>query len=58
MVKLNPNEEVVESIKFRLRLMDGFCPCVPSEMGNPDYLCPCKKFQEEQVCCCELYVED
>lgn len=57
-IKLNPNDELVQAIKFRLGVTGGFCPCHPEEIGNDDWKCPCKKFREDRVCCCELYIEE
>lgn len=55
---LNPNRNLVAAIMNRMELMDGFCPCKPEEIGNEEYRCRCKKFREEQICCCNLFVEE
>ena len=55
-VKLNPDENIVKAIRDRLKVTEGMCPCVPEDIWNEDYRCPCKKFREEKECCCLLYV--
>lgn len=55
---LNPNEKVVKAIQGRLKMTNGMCPCVSEDKWNEDYMCPCRKFREENKCCCSLYVED
>lgn len=53
---LNPNENVVNAIRNRLKIRDGYCPCRIEE--NEDTICPCKDMREEGHCCCKLYVEE
>lgn len=53
---LNPNEKAVAAIRKRLEITGGYCPCISEQ--NEDTICPCKKFREEQECCCTLYVEE
>lgn len=55
-IKLNPDQKIVDVIKSRLEVTDGMCPCISQDLWNEDYKCPCKKFREEQKCCCNLYV--
>lgn len=55
---LNPNKNIVEAINNRLFFTDGYCPCAPNEIGNKEYLCPCKTYKEEDYCCCGLYVKE
>ena len=52
----NPNDKIVEAIRGRLKATNGQCPCLPETKWNEDIKCPCKKFREENVCCCNLYV--
>ena len=52
---LNSNEKIVEAIKKRLVIRDGYCPCRVEE--NEDTICPCKDARENGHCCCKLYVE-
>lgn len=58
MMKLNPNEKVVEAIQKRLVITNGYCPCIPQDQWNEDTICLCKKMREEEICCCNLYVKD
>lgn len=53
---LNPNENVVNAIRNRLKIRDGYCPCRVEE--TKDTLCPCKEMRDEGHCCCKLYVEE
>ena len=55
--KLNPNERVVNAIKKRLQLNNGYCPCNQGETPIEDTLCPCKQYRENHYCCCTLYVK-
>lgn len=54
---LNPNVVIVNAIRNRLKITNGYCPCIPETEWNEDYKCPCKKFRTEQKCCCKLYIE-
>lgn len=54
MVK-NPQKHIVERIEAALKRNSGYCPCVP--YINEDTKCPCKKFREQEECCCNLYVK-
>ena len=54
---LNPDKKVVYAIKRRLRVTNGQCPCISQEKWSEDTICPCKKFREEDECCCQLYVK-
>ena len=42
-MKLNPNEKVVEAIRKRLIITNGYCPCIPQDQWNEDTICLCKK---------------
>ena len=53
---LNPKTNVVEAIRKRLVITEGYCPCLAER--TEDTICPCKAFREEQHCCCSLYVEE
>lgn len=56
----NPNEEIVNEIKIKLKETSGNCPCVLPPFWNKDTKCPCKKFREQDYegeCCCGLYIK-
>lgn len=55
---LNPNEKIVNAIQNRLKVTQGQCPCVTETEWNEDTICPCKKFREENHCCCGLYIKE
>jgi hypothetical protein len=62
-VRENPNSKVVESIRKRLIITGGQCPCVSEECWDEDTRCICKDFSEKDTpgfCHCHLYekVED
>lgn len=57
-VKLNPDQEVVDAIRNRLKVTDGQCPCVAQYLWTEDTRCPCKPFREQQYCCCHLYINE
>ncbi len=59
-ITLNPDEEVVKTVKEGLKLKNGYCPC-RLEM-NEDTKCMCREFREqiadpefEGFCHCMLY---
>ena len=59
-VILNPDEEVVKTIKEGLKAKDGYCPCRMER--SEDTKCICKEFTEqildpdfEGFCHCMLY---
>lgn len=59
-IKLNPNKEVVETIKAGLKKKNGYCPCRLEQ--TDDTKCMCKEFREqiadpefEGFCHCMLY---
>ena len=59
-VILNPDEEVVKTIKEGLKAKDGYCPCRMER--SEDTKCICKEFKEqimdpdfEGFCHCMLY---
>lgn len=53
--QLNPKQKVVEAIVKRINLNEGYCPCDQGDTPKEDTKCPCKKYKEEQYCCCGLY---
>ena len=59
-VKLNPNKEIVDTIKEGLKKTGGYCPCRTEK--TDDTKCMCKEFKEqiqdpnfEGYCHCMLY---
>ena len=52
---INPNLKVREAIIKRLKINDGYCPCVSEK--NKDTKCPCKEVRTEGICHCMLYVK-
>ena len=59
-ITLNPDAEVVKTIKEGLKMKDGFCPCKLGKL--PENKCMCKEFKEqiddpdfEGFCHCRLY---
>lgn len=61
-VHLNPDKEIVDTIRQGLRENDGYCPCVYESKGKPEYKCMCKDFLENiragETCHCGLYIKD
>ena len=57
-IKLNPDEEIVKTVKAGLKAKDGYCPCRVGK--DPDYKCMCKEFREmeEGMCHCGLYIKE
>lgn len=54
----NPNKKVVNAIKKALERNDGYCPCNQGDTPKEDTKCPCKKYRDESICCCNLYVSE
>ncbi len=59
-ITLNPDQEVVKTVKEGLKQTGGYCPCVMER--SPDTKCMCKEFREqiqdpafEGYCHCMLY---
>lgn len=59
-VKLNPDREIVETVKEGLRRTGGYCPC--RIQRTEDFKCVCREFREqiadtdfEGFCHCMLY---
>ncbi len=60
MIKLNPDEKVVERIREGLKKKGGYCPCRLEK--TEDNKCICKEFKDqmndpdfEGFCHCRLY---
>ena len=59
-ITLNPDEEIVRTVKEGLKQKDGYCPC---RIGKKEeYKCMCKEFRDqvadpdfEGYCHCMLY---
>lgn len=56
-IKVNENQELVKSIRQKLKENDGYCPC--SLLRNEDTKCMCKEFREMEQgeCHCGLYIK-
>ena len=54
---LNPDKEVVKTVREGLKRTGGYCPCKLTR--NEDTKCMCKEFRdmEEGKCHCGLYVK-
>lgn len=59
-ILLNPDKEVVESLKNKMKENGGYCPC--RLVHNEDTKCICKEFRDqikdnsfEGYCHCMLY---
>ena len=62
-VKLNPNPEIVKTIKEGLKARDGYCPCRIEK--TEEFKCICEEFKKqisdpnfEGYCHCMLYYKD
>ena len=44
-VKLNPDKEIVKSVREGLKRTGGYCPC--RVQRTEDYKCICKEFREQ-----------
>lgn len=58
-VKVNPDTELVNEIRKKLKENDGYCPCRIQK--NEDTLCMCKEFVEQKElgeCHCGLYIKE
>ena len=59
-IKTNPDRELVEEIRLKLKENGGYCPCMISK--SPETKCMCKEFREMTkrgeagMCHCGLYV--
>ena len=62
-IRLNPDKNIVKTVKDGLKAKDGYCPC---RVGKyPDNKCMCKEFREqiadpdfEGYCHCMLYYKE
>ena len=62
-ISLNPDKEIVKTIKEGLKAKDGYCPCRIAK--TPENKCMCKEFRDqiadpddpdfEGFCHCRLY---
>lgn len=57
-VKLSENKELVQEIREKLKVNEGYCPCRIEK--TPDTKCICKEFREQESgeCHCGLYVKE
>ena len=62
-VRLNPDENMVETVREGLKARGGYCPCVREK--TPDTKCMCKAFRDqikdpdfEGFCHCRLYFKE
>lgn len=60
---LNPDAEIVQMIRLKLKENDGYCPCRLEK--TPDTKCMCKEFRDqikdenfEGFCHCMLYYKE
>ena len=60
-ITINPDKEVAEIAKQRLKELGGQCPCVLPPFHNADTRCMCKEFRDmmnngyEGFCPCQYY---
>lgn len=59
-ITLNPDKEIVKTIKEGLKMKDGYCPCRLAK--KEEYKCMCEEFKKqiadpdfEGFCHCKLY---
>lgn len=55
-IKLNPDKEMVKTVREGLQRTGGYCPCMLER--SPDTKCMCKAFREQKepgFCHCRLY---
>ena len=62
-ITLNPNEEIVKTIKEGLKRTGGYCPCRLNR--TEEYKCMCEEFKTqvadpefEGFCHCRLYYKE
>ena len=60
---LNPNEEIVKTIREGLKRTGGYCPC--RLQRTPEIICMCQEFRDqiadpdfEGYCHCRLYYKE
>ena len=58
MIRLNPDNDIVNTIKAGLKYSGGYCPCRPNH--TDDTKCMCKEFREQKsgTCHCGLYIKE
>ena len=58
MIRLNPDNDIVKTIKAGLKASGGYCPCRPNH--TEDTKCMCKEFREQKsgTCHCGLYIKE
>lgn len=56
-IMVNPDKELVKTIREKLKANDGYCPCRLQK--SKDTKCICKDFmnQKEGECHCGLYIK-
>ena len=55
-IKLNPDKEMVKTVREGLKRTGGYCPCMLER--SSDTKCMCKAFREQKergFCHCRLY---
>ena len=62
-IKLNPNQEIVDTVKAGLQKTGGYCPC--RRERTEENKCMCREFREqikdenfEGFCHCMLYYKE
>lgn len=55
-MKLNSDKEYVKETIEAIKNNGGFCCCKLDRV--PENKCKCKDMRENQICCCDLYVND
>ena len=62
-IRLNDNQEIVQTIREGLRRTGGYCPCRPEK--TPENKCMCQEFRDqvadenfEGYCHCMLYYKE
>jgi ferredoxin-thioredoxin reductase catalytic subunit len=56
--RLNPNSDIVQSVRVCLGRTGGNCPCVPKSTWSDATLCPCVTYRAGEGCHCLLYVKE
>ena len=61
-IHINPDKELVATIRQGLVENDGYCPCIMNSKGKEEYKCICQDMRENvpvgQTCHCGLYIKD
>lgn len=53
---VNSDTERVEVVLGKLKVTQGYCPCMPAR--NDATMCPCLFMRKHKACRCGLYVRD